>query len=135
MIAKFKKQKKNRFKKEVIFQAVFFILVSFLIGFLFVSNLKINKKRTELIKRIESLREEIQILEEEKQKLESAISQTEKDSYWEEIVREQGYIRTGENPVVVVPPAEAQEEPKIDQNFSEKLLESLKSLFARIIQW
>ena len=135
MIAKFKRQKKSRFKKGVIFQAVFFILVSFLIGFLFVSNLKINKKRAELIKRIEFLGEEIQILEEEKQKLESAISQTEKDSYWEEIVREQGYIRTGENPVVVVPPTEAQEELKADQNFSEKLLENLKSLFARIIQW
>ena len=106
MIARFKKGKKKNFREEIIFQILFSILTLTLIGFLIFSNLKINKKRAELAEKIESLKKEIQILEEKKQKLEAGISETAKESYWEGIVREQGYIREGENPIVILAPKE-----------------------------
>ncbi len=136
MVAKVKKYKKIRLKSDVIFQAIFLGVTLFLIIILIVSNFKISKKRAALMKRIESLKEEIQELEQEKQKLEAGISQTGKESHWEEKMREQGYIKEGENPVVVIPPAETQKEeiPK-EQNFSQKLLDKIKDLFARVIQW
>jgi len=133
MIAKTKK--KRKFNSEIFFQILFFILILFFIGFLVVSNLKINKKRTELIDKIESLKKEIQILEEKKQKLETGISDTEKESYWEEKIRQQGYVREGENPVVVIPPKETEKEESVKtQIFSGQILEKIKELFLKLIR-
>jgi len=136
MITKSKRQKKKRYKEGFIFQLIFYLLILFLIGFLGVSLFKISEKRTELAEKIESFEKEIQILEDEKQRLEAGISQTEKESYWEEKAREQGYVKEGENPVVVIPPAEVQKEGSVSsQGFSEMLLEKIKDLLARVIQW
>lgn len=136
MVAKSKGQRKIKIKEETIFQIVFLGLTLFLIGFLIVSNYRINKKRSELTKRIESLREEIQILGEKKDRLESGITETEKESYWEEKIREQGYAKEGENPVVVIPSGQNQGESlEAEQNFSEGWLEKVKNFLARVIQW
>lgn len=136
MIAKFKRRRKKRFKEGIIFQILFSVLTLVLIGFLLVSNFKINQKRAELTERITSLQKEIQILAEQKAELEAGISQAEKKSYWEEKIREQGYVREGESPVVVVPPKETQkEEVGIVQSFSANLLEKIKTFLARVIQW
>lgn len=117
MITKIKRKRNP--KEEIIFQILFSILTSILIGFLIFSNLKIGQKRAKLAKEIESLKKEIQILEEKKQKLEAGISESEKESYWEEKVREQGYVREGENPVVILPPKEEkiEKEGKEEKNF------------------
>jgi len=116
MIAKFKRQKKRKFREEIIFQILFSILTLALIGFLIISNLKINQKKAKLIEEIEKLEKEIQTLEEKNQKLKAGISETEKESHWEEIAREQGYIREGENPVVVLPPKEEEIEKGEEKN-------------------
>lgn len=136
MVTRIKKQRKKKSKEEVIFQAIFFVLILLFIGFLSFSNWKISKKREELTTKIESLKEEIGLLEQEKQQLETGISETEKESYWEEKVREQGYVKEGENPVVVIPPEEipgGQEGQK--ESFLSSLLEEVKSLLARVVQW
>ncbi len=136
MVAKPKRQRKIKIKEETVFQIVFFGLTLFLIGFLVVSNYRINKKRSELTKRIESLREEIQILGEKKDRLESGIIETEKESYWEEKIRDQGYVKEGENPVVVIPSGQNQgEDLEAEQNFSGGWLEKVKNFLARVIQW
>lgn len=136
MVAKPKRQRKIKIKEETVFQIVFFGLTLFLIGFLIVSNYRINKKRSELTKRIESLREEIQILGEKKDRLEFGITETEKESYWEEKIRDQGYAKEGENPVVVIPSGQNQgEDLEAEQNFSEGWLEKVKNFLARVIQW
>lgn len=136
MVAKPKRQRKIRIKEETIFQIVFFGLTLFLIGFLIISNYRINKKRSELTKRIESLREEIQILGEKKDRLESGITETEKESYWEEKIRDQGYAKEGENPVVVIPSGQNQSEDlEAEQSFSGGWLEKVKNFLARVIQW
>ena len=136
MITKFKKRRKESVKEEEVFKVLFLVLILVLVGFLLFSNFKIGQKRAELTAKIESLREEIQVLEEQRVKLEAGISQVETESYWEEKAREQGYVREGEKPVVVVPPQEgSKEEVLIAQSFSERLLEKVKTFFARVIQW
>ena len=100
------------------------------------SNWKISKRREELTAQIESLKEEIDVLEQERQELETGISKTEKESYWEEKAREQGYVKEGENPVVVIPPEESQGEEVVqEKGFFSSLLAKVKSLLARVIQW
>lgn len=136
MITKIKIQKKKKSKKDIVLQTFFLILTLFFIGFLAFSSFKINKKRAELTEKIESLKEEIEFLEKEKEQFEAGISQTEKESYWEERVREEGYVKEGENPVVIIPLTGAQEEElEKTQGFSQRLLEKIKSLLARVIQW
>jgi len=134
MIAKSKKQKKSDSKKEdLIFQAIFALLFIFFIGYLAVSNYRIIKKRGELSERIKSLTEEIQTLEFEKQRLEAGISETQKDVYWEERVREQGYVKEGEQQVVVLGSENIQKEETVSgKNFIQKVLEVVRGFFNKI---
>ena len=93
---------------------------------MFISDWRITQKREELLNRIESLRKEAQQLEEKNQQLQAGISQTENDVYWEEKVREQGYIKSGEEAVVVLPPEEnAQATAEKQKSFWENILEKL----------
>lgn len=136
MIAKRKKQKKSRLNEDLIFQVITIFLVVFFIWYLAVSNYRIVKKRAELAERIEGLIEEVQTLELEKQRLEAGISQTQKDVYWEERIREQGYVKEGESQVVVLQPEEAEkQETDSEQSFSKELFEMIKGFFERIIKW
>jgi|GEM_PF-818889 len=135
MIAKSKRSKKDSY------QAVFFsIFLAFLalgvIGFLVFSNWKISQKRAELQQKIETLKREIQILEEKNQQLRAEIAQTKKESFWEGKIREQGFIRKGEEAVVVKPLLEeAREETRVEtRSFEEKLVDKIKNLLARVIQ-
>jgi len=130
------KRKKRDSREERIFQILFPIFTLALIGLLLISNLKINQKRATLEEEIESLKKEIEILEEKKQKLETGLSQTEKESYWEEKIRQEGYVKEGENPVVIVPPKETPEEKVVEnQKLSEKFLEKTKDFFAGLVEW
>jgi len=134
MIAKEKKQKKWRPKEDTIFQVVFLSLILFLVGSLAVSIWRVRQRKTELTEKIESLKEEIRILEEEKESLEAGISETEKESYWEERVREQGYVKEGEEQVVVLgPQGEEGEGLQGNQAFLGGIWEKIKSLFTTIV--
>jgi cell division protein FtsB len=136
MIAKRKKQKKSRLNEDLIFQVITIFLVVFFIWYLAVSNYRIARKREELTERIGGLIEEVQMLELEKQKLEAGISQTQKDVYWEERIREQGYVKEGESQVVVLQPEEAEkQETDSEQSFSKELFEMIKGFFEKIIKW
>lgn len=135
MITKRKKQKKSRLNEDLIFQVITIFLAVFFIWYLAVSNYRIVKKRAELTERIEGLIGEVQMLEQEKQRLEAGISQTQKDVYWEERIREQGYVKEGENQVVVLKPEEAEkQETDSEQSFSKELFEIIKGFFERIIK-
>jgi cell division protein FtsB len=123
--------KNTQFKKKKDSQTLFFsILIGVLlfgtIAFLIISNLRISQKRTDLTARIESLRAEIQTLEEQKRELESGIAQTQSETYWEEKAREQGYQKPGEETVVVLPPEEEEKgEAEEEESFWQKLLDKL----------
>ena len=121
----------KRIRKEGPYQTIFFpiligIITFGLIGFLVISNWKIIQKRAELQSKIESLKKEIQILEEKNQQLRAGILETTKESYWEEKIRQEGYKRPGEEQVVVLPPEKSQEEEvKEEKNLWQKFLEKL----------
>lgn len=118
---------KRRSKKEV-FQAVFFaiflgILTLGFIAFFIVSDFRIAQRRKEMLGQINSLQKEIQAVEEKNAKLKEGISQTEKDAFWEEKIREQGYKKPGEEQVVVLPPqGSANEPPKEQKTIWQKIL-------------
>jgi cell division protein FtsB len=124
--------KNKKFKKESKFQTLFFsIFLSVLffgaIGFLVVSNYRINQKRSEMLDKIDSLKKEIQDLEQQNQNLQAGISQATSTTYQEEKMREQGYQKPGEQNVVVLPPEKkpetSAEKPK---NWWERFLEKIK---------
>ena len=75
-----------------------------------ISNLKIEAKRRELKKEIEKLKAELQILEKRNEELKKAISKAKTESYWEEKAREEGYVREGEEVIVIKKVGEKGEE-------------------------
>lgn len=127
-------EKRKKFlRQNKIFQFFFLILILVFIGFLIVSNLKIGQRREELREELQILKEKIISLEEEKSRLEAGISQTEKETYWEEKMRQEGYTRKGENPVVILPPPQGQKEKILpSQTLSEKFLGKIKDFFASL---
>ena len=132
----------KRIRKEGPYQTIFFsiligIITFGLIGFLVISNWKIIQKRAELQSKIESLKKEIQILEEKNQQLRAGILETTKESYWEEKIRQEGYKRPGEEQVVVL--REKPEEEKIkEETKAHKLkiyiLDALKNLWQKFLE-
>lgn len=126
MITRRKKFKKGEVRQTVFFSVFLSILVLAAIGFLVFSNLKVQKRRAELTSQIDQLKKEIQIIEEKNNQLRAGISQSEKESYWEEKIREQGYKKPGEEVTVILPPKGNSEEPKKEEkNFWQKLLEKI----------
>lgn len=128
-----KKRPKKPRRQKKLFQIFFSILVSIFIGFLSISNFRIIQKKEKLKAENQLLKEKIFSLKKEKNKLEAAISQIQKESYWEEKIREEGYLKKGENLVVFLPPKsfekkEISKEEKIPKSFLEKI----KALFQEI---
>jgi len=103
------------------------IFLFIIIGFLIFTNLKINRRRQEILSQIEFLKKEIQILEEKSANLKSGISQLGEQSYWEEKIREQGYKKPGEEVVAIKKViTEEEKEPEKEKNLLEKFLEFFK---------
>lgn len=124
-----RKRKNEERGEDRVFQAVILLLILSLFGFLLFSSVKIEQKKAKLNQQLEGLKKEVQLLEEKKAKLETGISQTQKESYWEEKIREQGYKKPGENPVVVLQnKAEENSQTKLPKNLLNPLywLEWLK---------
>ena len=90
------KPKNRKFDKERLLNILFFVVVLFVFIFFLFSNISIAKKRLALINEIESLEGTIKNLEEEQEILEDGLSSTETDDYWEGVIRDQGYIKEGE---------------------------------------
>ena len=125
MVAKIKKREKGGSFQNIFFSILIGVVLLGAIGFLIVSSLRIDKKRTEMTERIEELREEIRLLEERNEDLRAGIIQTESDVYWEEKMRERGYKKPGEEAVVVLPPEETKEEPTGEKSLWQKFLDKI----------
>jgi cell division protein FtsB len=92
-----------RLKKEdqKNFQLFLFFISLLLIALLAVSNWKIEAKRKDLKKEIENLTSQLQILKKRNEELKEAISKAKSESYWEEKAREEGYLKEGEEAIVI----------------------------------
>lgn len=124
-------KKKIKRRKEVFQNVIFPLILGFLffiiVFFLIISNLKVNKRRNELNQRLETLKTELQILEERKQELEAGVSQTEDADYTEKLLREKGlYKKEGEEVVVILPSEEERKEEPAEKSIWEKILGKLK---------
>jgi len=132
--------KKNKIKKGDKFQNVLFpVLIGLfffaIIGFFIVSNLQINHKRGELMKKITELKEEIAFMEERNEQLKLGISQTESDVYWEEKLREQGYKKPGEEAIVIVPPEEKNDNSGLgEKNIFSRTFEALSNFWKGLLE-
>ncbi|MBU0547065.1 MAG: septum formation initiator family protein [Patescibacteria group bacterium] len=134
MIAKKQKIKNS---SRIDFSFIFFIiLILGSLAFLIISNIRITQKRSLMIDEIKALEEQIQKLQESKTNLESNISKADQDTYWEEKAREQGFVKDGENPVVVLPPTDSngEDNQKNNQGFFQSLLEDINNFFTKVIQ-
>ena len=103
------------------------ILFFAIIGFLAVSNFRINKKKIELQSQADSLKKEIQILEEKREQLRAGILEGESESYLEKEARDRlGLKKPGEEVVAVLPPKETQgTSTQENKTFWQKILKIL----------
>jgi len=123
------KAKNRKFNKERFFNILFFVVILSVFVFFLFSNINIAKKRLSLINEIESLEEVIKNLKDEEAMLEAGLSYTKTDDYWEEVIRDQGYIKEGEESVVILLSEEQDFQKDEDIGFFESLLEEVKKLF------
>ena len=123
------KTKNRKFDKERFFNILFFVIVLSMFIFFLISNINIAKKRLSLIGEIEFLEETMNKLEEEKAMLEDGLSNTETDDYWEGVIRDQGYIKEGEEAIVVLLSDDQDFQKNENIGFFESLLEKIKKLF------
>jgi len=128
MIQRIRKFKRGDSRQEIIFSVLFISLFFLAIGFLIISNWRINQRRSELISQIRNLQEEIQVLEKKNQELKAGISQASSESHLEEVARESfGLKKPGEEVTVILPPPEEEKEVKEEEKgVWERILEKLK---------
>ena len=126
MIQKTRKIKRGGSFKTIFASIIILLLIFFVVGFLIISNLRINQRRGELTSQIKTLEKEIQTLEKKNQEVKAGISQISDESYLEETAREKlGLKKPGEEVVVVLPPPESPNENKEAKGFWQKILEKL----------
>lgn len=131
MIAKFRKKKKVYPRQNLFFSILLGALALLVIGFLIVTNWKISQRRTKFTARIDSLKKEIQILEERKRELEEKVSQAGNEEYLEKVAREQlGLKKPGEE-VVVVKKESSFAEASEDKEEKKSWWEKIKSIWKR----
>jgi len=127
MIAKIKIFKSNTPFKDKFALIILGILFFAIIGFLAVSNFRINKKKIELQSQADSLKKEIQILEEKKEQLRAGILEGESETFLEKEARDRlGLKKPGEEVVAVLPPKENSEgKTQENESFLQKILKIL----------
>jgi len=133
MVAKIKRIKKARFaearrgsRQNIFFSVLLGVLLLVVVGFLIVSNWRINQKRTEYQAQIEVLQAELQALEIKRQQLQSQISQTSEGEYLEEQARETLNLKKQGEEVVKVLPAEEETTGEPKKGFWRKVWDKIK---------
>jgi len=120
-----KSKKKGRYR-SLFFPLFIIILTVGVIGSLIVSNLRIDKKRSELMARIESLKKEIQTLETKKTELQSGVNMSQSEENLEEAAREQfGLKKPGEEVVVVKQEQKEEVKKEEKKSFWERIWEKI----------
>ena len=129
MLTKFRKKRKERLGSPVITPLLIGFLTIAVTGFLVYSNWRVNDKRQDLLSRIDSLRKEIQTMEEKKKDLEEKIAQGSSEDFLETKARENFNLKKpGEEVVVVSLPAEESGRQEKNRSFLDIFSERLKSL-------
>lgn len=123
-----KRRKKKRSFQAIFFPILFSLFAIALVAFLIVSNLRISKRRKELISQIDALGKEIQILEGKNSQLKAGVAEGLTESYLEKEARERlGLKKPGEE-VVVIKKIESEEPKEVEKekSFWERVWEKLR---------
>jgi cell division protein FtsL len=127
MISKSKRFRKRKSYKDIFFSTILILFVLIVIGFLIFSSIRINKRKKELTSRIETLKKEIQILEQKNQELKTKVSQAETEYYLEKIAKETlGLKKPGEEVAAITQKKEEEKEIIKEKSFWQKFLEIFK---------
>lgn len=123
-----KKKKFRKSKVANIFISV--ILIIFALGFIFMlvsSNVKLKKRRHEILTKVEETKRELQRLEKENQGLQAKLPQQESEDYLEKEARERFNLKKpGEEVAVIIEPEEKSlpvQPEKKERSFWQQLLE------------
>jgi len=128
MVAKFKKNKKSKSLKDKVLSIFLISLVLFIVGFIIVTNWKINKRREGLINRVSLLKEEVQKLEEKNRELKEKKLDSESEDYLERVARDQLDLKKPGEEVIVV---QKEEEQKEEEEEKKSWWDKFKSIWTR----
>ncbi len=128
MVSQFRKNKKRNPGKDIFFSILLGVLLVLVIGFLIVTNIKINRQRTELTDRIATLKQEIGILEGKREELKEKISQAGSEEYLEKVARDQLDMKAPGEEVIVITKGD-EEEKEEEEKEKRGWWEWIKSKF------
>jgi len=111
-------------KRDNISILIFWILFSFILFFV-ISNLKIEQKRKELTKEIDNLTAELKVLEKRQADLRELMLKSKEETFLEEKAREEGYVREGEE-IIVIKKIEDEKTEKEPETIWYKIFNLLK---------
>lgn len=122
-----KKTKRRKSYPAILFSFFSVIFVFGIVGFLIFSNWKTNQQRKEFNLRIEFLQQEISVLSEKKQELETLASQLGREEYLEKVAREQLNLQKSDEKVVAILSPEEEEDKEIQKtkSFWQRILEKI----------
>lgn len=114
MLAKFRKKKRTSSFQNIFFSVLLGVSLLIVVGFLVITNFRIQQRRAKLIAQAENIQKEVQILEKRNKELKKGVFQTGSEEYLEKVAREQlGLKLPGEEVVVIT--REDQKEEKTEE--------------------
>ena len=125
MIAENKKNK-NESRKNLFFSVLLGVLLFTVVGYLVVSNVKINSRRAELKSQLIKLQAEFNDLEAKKSQLQAQVSEAANDAYLEKEARETFNLKKPGEEVLTILPAEDNGNSQKAKSFWQKLVDRIK---------
>jgi len=125
MIAKNKKIQ-NETKQTIFFSVLLGVMIFTVVGYLVVSNLKINARRTELNAQLIKLQNELNALETKKTQLQAQVSEAADDEYLDKEARETFNLKKPGEEVVTILPSESSESGQKEASFFEKVIDKIR---------
>lgn len=125
MVAKTNQTKKDS-SHNLFFSILIGVLLFVVVGSLIVANWRINQKRSDYEKQLESLQIELQALEQKREQLQSQIYQSSEEEYLEREARETFNLKKPGEEVVTILPAEEEGSAEEERGFFQKILDKIK---------
>ncbi len=127
MIAK-KKKNRNESIQTIFFSVLLGTLLFTVVGYLVVSNFKINARRSELNAQLQKLQAELNDLEAKKAQLQAQVSESTStnDAYLEKEARETFNLKKPGEEVLTILPAENNENLPKEEGFWKKIINKIK---------
>ncbi|MBI2625125.1 MAG: septum formation initiator family protein [Candidatus Nealsonbacteria bacterium] len=119
MITRTKRTKRD-FYENLFFSVLLIVLIFAIVGFLVVSNIRASKKRGELQSQIQTLKKEIQSLEDKKKELTGRAGESNNGEFLEREARERFNLQKPGEEVVTIVPFEKSGESKSEEGKNKK---------------